>query len=167
MLPHPAQQIAFQFHNTYLGSTNQCNYYKIACINMLWQHDFQMKSKNFAVQYPHWQQSIKVTIPGTLCISLSPSRFSLLSHQQAESRVSWLTLQRQSIVQSPNTLKKWSCNGIPTKTDRIQVLCLLDVNMFLQNSMPTRFWHTSIIVFLSIQSSIMCKKFIKLKIAFR
>ncbi len=59
---------ALQFHNTYLGWTNQCNYYKIACINMLWQHDFWMKPKNLAVRYPHWQQSMKVTIPGTLCM---------------------------------------------------------------------------------------------------
>jgi hypothetical protein len=67
MLPHPAWQIALQFHNTYLGWTNQCNYYKIACLNMLWQHDFWMKPKNFVVRNPHWQQSMKVTIPGTLC----------------------------------------------------------------------------------------------------
>jgi hypothetical protein len=33
---------------------------------MLWQHDFWMKPKNFAVRYPHRQQSMKVTIPGTL-----------------------------------------------------------------------------------------------------
>ncbi len=67
MLPHPAWQIALQFHNTYLGWTKQCNNYKIACINMLWQHDFWMKPKNFVVGCPHRQQSMKVKIPGTLC----------------------------------------------------------------------------------------------------
>ncbi len=29
MLPHPVLRSAFQFYNTYLGCTNQCNYYKI------------------------------------------------------------------------------------------------------------------------------------------
>ncbi len=65
MLPHPVYQSALQFHNTFLGWTNQCNYYKNACINKSWQHDFWMKPKNFVVQYPHWQTLMKATIPDT------------------------------------------------------------------------------------------------------
>jgi hypothetical protein len=77
MLPHSVCHSAFQFHNTYLGWTNQCNYYKISCINMLWQHDFWMKPKIFAVQYPDLQTSMKVTIPGTLCkYAISDTRFT-------------------------------------------------------------------------------------------
>ncbi len=45
MLPHSVQHSVFQFHNTYIGWTNQCNYYKIACINMLWQHNFGWSPK--------------------------------------------------------------------------------------------------------------------------
>jgi hypothetical protein len=57
--------MAFQFHNTYHGWTNQCNYYKNARTNRLWQLDFWMKPKNFEVRYPHWQTSMKVTLPDT------------------------------------------------------------------------------------------------------
>jgi hypothetical protein len=65
MLPHPVYHSVFQFHNTNLGWTNQCNYYKNACIKRLWQHDFWMKPKNFEVRYPHRQTSMKATIPDT------------------------------------------------------------------------------------------------------
>ncbi len=44
---------------------------------MLWQHDFWMKPKNFVVQYPHRQQSMNVTIPGTLC-----SNILIIEHKQ-------------------------------------------------------------------------------------
>ncbi len=53
MLPHPVSESAFKFHNTYFGWINQCVYYKNAFINRLWQHDFWMKPKNFAVRYPY------------------------------------------------------------------------------------------------------------------
>ncbi len=46
---------------TLVGPTNVI-YYKNACIN---KHDFWMKPKNFAVQYPHRQTSMKATIPDT------------------------------------------------------------------------------------------------------
>ncbi len=65
VLPHPVKQSAFQFHNTYLGLANQCNYYINACINRLWQHDFWMKPKNFVVPYPYRQTSMRATIPDT------------------------------------------------------------------------------------------------------
>jgi hypothetical protein len=65
MLPHPVQHSVFQFHNTYLGWTNQYNHYKNACLKRLWQHDFWMKPKNFEVRYPHQQTSMKATIPDT------------------------------------------------------------------------------------------------------
>ncbi len=38
---------------------------KNAWINSLWQLDFWTKPKNFAVQYPYWQTSMKVTVPDT------------------------------------------------------------------------------------------------------
>ncbi len=37
-------------------------------MNRLLQLDFWMKLKNFEVQNPHWQMSMKDTIPGTPCI---------------------------------------------------------------------------------------------------
>ncbi len=64
MPPHPVQHSAFLFHNTYLGWTIHCNYYKNACINRLWQPDFWMKARNFAVRYCYQQMSMKATILG-------------------------------------------------------------------------------------------------------
>ncbi len=66
-LLHPVKLSAFQFHNIYLGWTNQSNYNKNTCINRLWQLDFFMKPKIFAVRYSHWQTLMKATIPDTPC----------------------------------------------------------------------------------------------------
>jgi hypothetical protein len=75
MLPHPVYLSAFQFHNTYLGWTNQCNYYKNTFINRLWHLDFWMKPKKIAVQYSYLQTSMKATIPGTPCMTIGTISF--------------------------------------------------------------------------------------------
>ncbi len=55
---------------------------------MLWQHDFWMKPKNFAVPYPHRQQSMKVTIPGTLCrLLFELDRMVINFHLQKHNRL--------------------------------------------------------------------------------